>query len=47
MKLQGLHHIAMITGDPRKNVAFYADVRGLTRTPLVNPRTAQRTEVNA
>jgi glyoxalase family protein len=48
MKLQGLHHIAMITGDARKNVAFYADVRALkTLTPLVNPRTAQRTEVNA
>jgi glyoxalase family protein len=29
MKLQGLHHITMITGDARKNVAFYADVLGL------------------
>ena len=25
----GLHHITMITGDARKNVAFYADVLGL------------------
>src|SRR3954466_11913584 len=29
MKLQGLHHITMITGDARKNVDFYADVLGL------------------
>jgi glyoxalase family protein len=29
MKLEGLHHITMITGDARKNVAFYADVLGL------------------
>jgi glyoxalase family protein len=29
MRLQGLHHITMITGDARKNVAFYADVLGL------------------
>ena len=29
MKLQGLHHITMITGDARKNVEFYADVLGL------------------
>src|ERR687885_527479 len=29
MKLQGLHHITMITGDARANVAFYADVLGL------------------
>ncbi len=29
MKLQGLHHITMITGDAQANVAFYADVLGL------------------
>ena len=29
MKLEGLHHITMITGDARQNVAFYADVLGL------------------
>jgi glyoxalase family protein len=29
MKLQGLHHITMITGDAQRNVAFYADVLGL------------------
>src|SRR4051812_12265893 len=29
MKLQGLHHITMITGDAGKNVDFYADVLGL------------------
>ncbi|MGB9183734.1 MAG: VOC family protein [Solirubrobacteraceae bacterium] len=29
MKLQGLHHITMITGDAQKNVDFYADVLGL------------------
>jgi glyoxalase family protein len=29
MKLDGLHHITMITGDARKNVEFYADVLGL------------------
>src|ERR671929_1993608 len=29
MKLEGLHHITMITGDARKNVDFYADVLGL------------------
>jgi glyoxalase family protein len=29
MKLVGLHHITMITGDARKNVDFYADVLGL------------------
>jgi glyoxalase family protein len=29
MKLEGLHHITMITGDARKNVEFYADVLGL------------------
>jgi glyoxalase family protein len=29
MKLDGMHHITMITGDARKNVAFYADVLGL------------------
>jgi glyoxalase family protein len=29
MKLQGLHHLTMITGDARQNVYFYADVLGL------------------
>lgn len=29
MKLQGMHHITMITGDARKNVDFYAGVLGL------------------
>jgi glyoxalase family protein len=29
MKLEGLHHITMITGDAQANVAFYADVLGL------------------
>lgn len=29
MKLEGMHHITMITGDARRNVAFYADVLGL------------------
>jgi glyoxalase family protein len=29
MKLEGLHHITMITGDAKTNVAFYADVLGL------------------
>jgi glyoxalase family protein len=29
MKLQGLHHITMITGDAQANVAFYADLLGL------------------
>jgi glyoxalase family protein len=29
MKLQGMHHITMITGDARRNVEFYADVLGL------------------
>jgi glyoxalase family protein len=29
MKLQGLHHITMITGDAQRNVAFYADLLGL------------------
>jgi len=29
MKLQGLHHITMITGDAQQNVDFYADVLGL------------------
>jgi glyoxalase family protein len=29
MKLEGLHHITMITGDARMNVEFYADVLGL------------------
>jgi len=28
-KLQGLHHITMITGDAQRNVAFYADTLGL------------------
>jgi len=29
MKLDGMHHITMITGDAPKNVAFYADILGL------------------
>src|ERR1700712_1381076 len=29
MKLEGLHHITMITGDAPRNVSFYADVLGL------------------
>jgi glyoxalase family protein len=29
MKLEGTHHVTMITGDARKNVDFYADVLGL------------------
>jgi glyoxalase family protein len=29
MRLEGLHHITMITGDARKNVEFYADLLGL------------------
>jgi glyoxalase family protein len=29
MKLEGMHHITMITGDAQANVAFYADVLGL------------------
>jgi glyoxalase family protein len=29
MRLQGLHHITMITADAQENVAFYADVLGL------------------
>jgi glyoxalase family protein len=29
MKLEGMHHLTMITGDARQNVAFYADVLGL------------------
>jgi glyoxalase family protein len=29
MKLDGMHHITMITGDARRNVQFYADVLGL------------------
>jgi glyoxalase family protein len=29
MKLEGLHHITMITGDAQRNAAFYADVLGL------------------
>jgi len=29
VKLQGLHHITMITGDARQNVEFYANVLGL------------------
>ena len=28
MKLEGLHHITMITGDAQQNVEFYADVLG-------------------
>ena len=29
MKLEGLHHLTMITGDAQQNVDFYADVLGL------------------
>ncbi len=29
MKLQGMHHLTMITGDAERNVAFYADLLGL------------------
>src|SRR3954453_12829626 len=29
MKLEGLHHITMITGDAQQNVDFYAGVLGL------------------
>ncbi len=29
MKLEGMHHLTMITGDAQKNVEFYADVLGL------------------
>jgi glyoxalase family protein len=29
MQLEGLHHVTMITGDARRNVAFYADTLGL------------------
>jgi glyoxalase family protein len=29
MRLEGLHHITMITGDAQSNVAFYADTLGL------------------
>ena len=29
MRLEGLHHITMITGDAQRNVAFYADMLGL------------------
>ncbi len=29
MKLDGMHHLTMITGDAEKNVDFYADVLGL------------------
>jgi glyoxalase family protein len=29
MKLDGMHHITMITGDAPRNVAFYADLLGL------------------
>lgn len=29
MRLEGLHHVTMITADARKNVEFYADVLGL------------------
>jgi glyoxalase family protein len=29
MKLAGLHHVTMITGDAQQNVAFYADLLGL------------------
>src|ERR1700748_1833109 len=29
MKLDGMHHITMITGDAERNVEFYGDVLGL------------------
>src|SRR5438270_5571039 len=29
MKLDGMHHITMITGDAERNVEFYADTLGL------------------
>ena len=29
MKLDGLHHVTMITGDAQRNVGFYADLLGL------------------
>lgn len=29
MKLEGMHHVTMITGDAPRNVAFYSDVLGL------------------
>ena len=29
MKLDGMHHLTMITGDAQRNVEFYADVLGL------------------
>ena len=29
MKLEGIHHITMITGDAQRNVGFYADILGL------------------
>src|SRR5918998_5755856 len=29
MKLDGMHHLTMITGDATRNVEFYADVLGL------------------
>ena len=29
MKLQGMHHLTMITGDAQKNVDFYAGLLGL------------------
>jgi hypothetical protein len=37
MKLEGMHHITMITGDATKNVAL-----DQLLTPLTNPRTALR-----
>jgi hypothetical protein len=43
MKLEGLDHITMITGDAQANVDFYAD----TLTPVVNPRAARRQKVSA
>src|SRR5689334_23465364 len=29
MKLDGMHHLTMITGDAQRNVEFYADILGL------------------
>jgi catechol 2,3-dioxygenase-like lactoylglutathione lyase family enzyme len=33
MRLEGLHHITMITGDAQSNVAFYADTLGRHGNP--------------
>ncbi|MEZ5077688.1 MAG: VOC family protein [Solirubrobacterales bacterium] len=36
MKLEGMHHITMITADARRNVEFYADLLGLRLVKTVN-----------